>query len=369
MTTRGIAPLLATLLFGSCSSGGARLPGRDGGADFPGTGSGGASATGTGGATAGATGGSGGGGEGGGAGSGGEGTPVDAGASGGAGGRDASSPPPKSVTMERQGALGFCISPGQVLQAELAADAAGELVVSGKIHRGWDDDPATCAAGRCSVTEPLGPTPLGAARQAELEALVAALQASTCTPLLGSAAICDPCLLTRVTVDGVSILHNPCEAASCPARDLALLRLITFFDRFVPQCAATLPVRCGDRLSHDTIIDGRANLWGTYGRTARAESGREVVYAFTSDRLCTVTASLKNLTTDLDLLLLSACDPIGSNEMASSTPLDLQTVETVTWTNTPGQMSTLVVDGYAGAEGAYTLEVDCTCREQSPGLP
>jgi hypothetical protein len=128
------------------------------------------------------------------------------------------------------------------------------------------------------------------------------------------------------------------------------------------QCSFALPVRCGDRLNHSTVVEGRANTWGGYGRTARGLSGRETIYSFSSASTCEVVANLKNLTTDLDLLLLSACDPITSNEMASSTPLDLQTFETVSWTNLPGQISYVVVDGYAGAEGSYSLEVDCTCR-------
>ena len=114
-------------------------------------------------------------------------------------------------------------------------------------------------------------------------------------------------------------------------------------------------------MNHSTVTQGRASQWSAYGRTARSESGRETVYAFASAGTCTVTANLRNLTTDLDLLLLSACDPITGNVMASSTPLDLQTVETVQWTNLPGQTNYLVVDGYSRAEGSYTLELDCTC--------
>ena len=132
-------------------------------------------------------------------------------------------------------------------------------------------------------------------------------------------------------------------------------------DSAVNQCSFALPLRCGDRLDHSTVIHGRANVWGGYGRTARGLSGRETIYSFSSASTCMVVANLKNLTTDLDLLLLSACDPITSNEMASSTPLDLQTVETVRWTNLPDQISYVVVEGYAGAEGSYSLEVDCTC--------
>jgi hypothetical protein len=129
----------------------------------------------------------------------------------------------------------------------------------------------------------------------------------------------------------------------------------------VDQCAVALPVACGDRLNHNTLTQGRANAWTGYDKTARAESGRETVYAFSSENACMVVARLTNLTVDLDLMLLSACDPIRSNTMASSTPLDLQTVETVSWINSPHQTYYLVVDGYAAAEGSYTIELDCTC--------
>lgn len=128
------------------------------------------------------------------------------------------------------------------------------------------------------------------------------------------------------------------------------------------QCFSALPIRCGDRLLHSTTTQGRVNTWGAYGRTARGLTGRETIYSFSSASTCTVVANLKNLVTDLDLLLLSACDPIASNEMASSTPLDLQTVETLRWTNLPDQISYVVVEGYAGAEGSYSLELDCTCQ-------
>jgi hypothetical protein len=126
-------------------------------------------------------------------------------------------------------------------------------------------------------------------------------------------------------------------------------------------CANTLALKCGDRFNHSTLVQGRANTWSGYGRTARGESGRETVYAFTSGEDCKVVAKLENLRTDLDLLLLSQCGP-QSNLAASSTPLDLQTVETLSWTNPAHQTHYVVVDGYAGAEGEYTLALDCSCN-------
>jgi hypothetical protein len=128
------------------------------------------------------------------------------------------------------------------------------------------------------------------------------------------------------------------------------------------QCSVALPLECGARLNHSTMTHGRADTWNTYNLTARLESGRETVYAFTATGTCSVVANLKNLTTDLDLLLLSGCHPINSNLKASSTPLDSQTVETVSWTSSPRQTYYVVVDGYDKAVGSYTLEVDCVCN-------
>ena len=130
------------------------------------------------------------------------------------------------------------------------------------------------------------------------------------------------------------------------------------------ECSLALPLKCGDRLNHSTLIQGRPNLWSGYGSTQRAESGRETIYALSTAADCVVIASLKNLQTDLDLLLVPACNSTSSfvaSVKASSTPLDLQTEETFSWMNPADQVSYLVVDGYAGAEGSYTLQVDCSC--------
>lgn len=126
------------------------------------------------------------------------------------------------------------------------------------------------------------------------------------------------------------------------------------------ECSAALPLKCGDRLNHSTIIQGRPNLWSAYSSTQRGESGRETLYSFSTAKECAVVARLKNLQTDLDLLLVPRCESISSNQ-ASSTPLDIQTVETLSWTNPADKTVYVLVDGYSGAEGSYTLEVDCTC--------
>jgi len=124
------------------------------------------------------------------------------------------------------------------------------------------------------------------------------------------------------------------------------------------QCAFPIRLDCGNGFNHSTLIHGRPNTWSSYSSTQRAESGRETLYGFSSPERAQVTVRLRNLHTDLDLLLTPRCDSISSSK-ASSTPLDLQTEETLEWTSKAGEFWYVVVDGYAGAEGDYTLEVDC----------
>jgi hypothetical protein len=140
-------------------------------------------------------------------------------------------------------------------------------------------------------------------------------------------------------------------------------------------CDVALPLRCGDRLSHSTIEEGRPNQWYGYACTQRWEGGRESIYAFVTDEDCQVEMRLVDLTVDLDLLLLAQCDPspcgacqadsaaMSNAEECSSIPLDLQDgfVEQIDFDTLAGQARTVVVDGYDYDEGTYTLEVDCTC--------
>ena len=134
----------------------------------------------------------------------------------------------------------------------------------------------------------------------------------------------------------------------------------TGIDGAANECAIALPIECGTSRNDSTLVQGRADTWRAYGSTERLESGRETLYVFAAPAACAVVAQLENLTTDLDLLLLTECSPV-SNPQAASTPLDLQTVETIRFTATAGQTYYLVVDGYNGAAGTYTLQIDCTC--------
>lgn len=125
-------------------------------------------------------------------------------------------------------------------------------------------------------------------------------------------------------------------------------------------CSASIPLRCGDRLSQSTIVDGHPNALGAYSCTARGHTGRETVYDFVTESSCAVEIRLSELDVDLDLFSLETCEPFAKGE-CSSTPLDLQDGERIAFTSVAGTSTFVAVDGYDGAEGTYTLEVDCTC--------
>jgi hypothetical protein len=148
------------------------------------------------------------------------------------------------------------------------------------------------------------------------------------------------------------------DAAS--ALDAAPEEAGLYADGAVNECSPALPLRCGDRLEHDTRVQGRPNVWSGYNVSARLESGAETVYALKTSTACQVETQLSNLTVDLDLFLLTSCG-MWANTLASSTPLDLQTVETMSFAMQAEQTYFVIVDGYNGDEGSYTLQVDCTC--------
>ena len=130
------------------------------------------------------------------------------------------------------------------------------------------------------------------------------------------------------------------------------------------DCIGALKLKCGDTFRHSTITDGRDGIWRGYNCTARAETGREVLYQLEAADECVVKVTLSELQDDLDLFLLPVCDPTKAS-LCSSTPFDIQTIETVTFVSNPDEQRFVVVDGYAEAQGNYAIRMDCDCSEQT----
>jgi hypothetical protein len=125
------------------------------------------------------------------------------------------------------------------------------------------------------------------------------------------------------------------------------------------ECVAAMPLRCGDRFAHSTLSGGESRF-DLYACTARSESGPENIYALESDADCRARVSLSELETDIDLFAFDSCDALSCTE-ASSTPLDLQDVESIELSGAPERTQLVVVDGYNGSSGTYALAVDCLC--------
>ncbi len=135
---------------------------------------------------------------------------------------------------------------------------------------------------------------------------------------------------------------------------------------FGNQCAA-IPLSCGDHVQNDTSDIG-INLWQGYASSQRAEDGKEVLYALALEPQCHVTVVMSDLTSDLDLFLLEECTIADSttfevmdSQQASSTPIDLQTIEQLTFSADGRSLYYVVVEGYNGDEGSYTLDIECNC--------
>ena len=119
-------------------------------------------------------------------------------------------------------------------------------------------------------------------------------------------------------------------------------------DSAASSCDNPLPLKCGDRLNHSTLVQGRANVWSGYACSERWMSGPEAIYFLQPPPGCQAAVQLKNPSADLVAFLLPSCSFTSSCSYINPTT---------------DQPSFVVVDGYNGAAGTYTLQVDCTCNQ------
>lgn len=121
-------------------------------------------------------------------------------------------------------------------------------------------------------------------------------------------------------------------------------------------------IECGTPISGNTGTSGHANL-SEYNCIGWTPTGKEVVYNYTApaegcDTRWKVTADLTNLTVDLDLLLLTELKPNSCKGKSIKTGTG---AEQIVFEATPGSDNYLVVESYAGATGAFTLNLTCEC--------
>jgi len=113
-------------------------------------------------------------------------------------------------------------------------------------------------------------------------------------------------------------------------------------DTAVNSCENPLPLKCGDRLYHNTLIQGRLNALGFYGCSERVMSGPETIYFPCAPRGLPGDRPAQEPQRDLYVFVLPTCSFMSSCSFMPEV----------------GQPSFVLVDGANGAWGTYTLEVD-----------
>lgn len=126
-------------------------------------------------------------------------------------------------------------------------------------------------------------------------------------------------------------------------------------------CEPAATLGCGSSHSGSNDGAGGSDNIGTYDCNLWTYAGPEVAYVFRPRSDHEVTLSLTALTADLDLLVLrdlgGGCDPEAC--MADSTRVDTED-ESVSFAAFADETYYVLVDGFGGAIGDYSIDLSCT---------
>ncbi|MDD3875086.1 MAG: T9SS type A sorting domain-containing protein [Bacteroidales bacterium] len=115
-------------------------------------------------------------------------------------------------------------------------------------------------------------------------------------------------------------------------------------------CTSAVNLTCGQTYN-GTTVGGASNVT-TYSCQSWSESGPEKVHKIVTTTTGTITATLSNLgSNDLDVFIVNSCSEsacVASGDLTASYP------------NAPAGTYYIVVDGYNGVSGTYTLNVTCS---------
>jgi len=121
------------------------------------------------------------------------------------------------------------------------------------------------------------------------------------------------------------------------------------------DCGSAVTAYCGASYVGDTT--GSPSNVDYYGCSGWYESGPEDVYVLTTSFTRDIMASLSDLSVDLDVFILSDCDENACEAYGDNVAV---------YNDAPAGTYYIVVDGYLGAEGSYTLDITCgggTCND------
>lgn len=114
------------------------------------------------------------------------------------------------------------------------------------------------------------------------------------------------------------------------------------------DCASAVDLNTSGGSYSGTTVGGSSAV-AVYGCNNWNESGPEKVHKITTTTKGTITASLSNLSADLDVFILNACNPTSGCVAAADS--------SASYANAPAGTYYIVVDGHNGASGSYQLTV------------
>jgi len=241
-------------------------------------------------------------------------------------------------------------------QADCASDPSCQTTTGEICDNGIDDDgmwgcdcmDLMCALGfQCLFLTPASETNCTDGQDDDLDCLVDCADDDCATDAAcgGLVEICDN------GIDDDSDGDTDCDDSDCAGHASC------------PVCTPTTTISCGDNLSGNTTgginsLDG----WYTWCADGYTATGPEAYYVFTPTTSGSVDIVLDiNGSVDLELLLVGEsggdCDAAGACLGTSQTEVS---PETITFNANAGTTYYIIVDGYAGDAGSFSLSVTCS---------
>lgn len=193
----------------------------------------------------------------------------------------------------------------------------------------------------------------GSAAMTAYAAQIVALQGGTATvipiPMSGAPAAGSALVDTSVYDSLALVVMNVTPAAGA-CSDSSYSVILDIGTTPGLDCSAAISTSCGGSYRGDTT-GAPSNV--TYYNCARwQESGPEEVYVLTTETTGDIIATLNDLSSvDLDVFILASCDGMSCLAYGENA---------AKYRNAPPGTYYIVVDGYKGASGSYTLSVRCT---------
>ena len=155
-----------------------------------------------------------------------------------------------TLLIERGGANGYCITPGQIMSGGIAYGQLGDFQASGSAFRGWVGAPPECYGEdddpNCYLAESFQ-VQLSDNQVSELAGLLQELPEDRCEDAMQ---LCDPCEITTVTVDLETYSNHCCGTQLSPGYEQALQSVLDYLDSLVPA-----PAPCVGEDLHVTLVD------------------------------------------------------------------------------------------------------------------